>query len=223
MPDFLRRETVGDTMIGSAPPIRRTQRGEARDMRLRRRAAELFLERGYDGVSIDELVRDVGGSKASVYHFYGDKSGLFAVVMDDMLQDLALPLGRLDLEGLSLAEGLTTFATTLLAILLQPRHLAFHRLVIAEAQRRPAIGLSWYRNGPAASCERLRRFLAAQQLLGQIRPEVVPEQAAVLFHDMVACTLLFRAMMTVEGGPTPEDVKRTIEQGVRLTLDGIVP
>jgi AcrR family transcriptional regulator len=210
-------------MIGSAPPIRRTQRGEARDVRLRRRAADLFLERGYDGVSIDELIRDVGGSKASVYHFYGDKNGLFAVVMDDMLQDLVLPLGRLNLEGLSLAEGLTTFATTLLAILLQPRHLAFQRLVVAETQRRPAIGLSWHRNGPAASCERLRRFLAAQQFLGHIRPEVAPEQVAVLFHDMVTFSLLHRAMMMVEGGPTPEDVTTTIEQGVRLMLGGIVP
>src|SRR6201999_3432036 len=102
-------------------------------------------------------------SKASVYHFYGDKDGLFTAVMDDMLQDLAVPLGRLDLEGLSLAEGLKTFATTLLAILLQPRHLAFQRLVVVEAQRHPAIGLSWYRNGPQANCERLERFLAMQQ------------------------------------------------------------
>ena len=161
-------------MYGSAPVVRRTQRGEARDERLRRRAADLFLERGYDGVSIDELIRDVGGSKASVYHFYGDKNGLFTAVMDDMLQDPALPLSRLDLEGLSLAEGLRTFARTLMAILLQPRHLAFQRLVVAEAQRRPAIGLSWYRNGPAATCELLRRFLAAQQGLGHIRPASRP-------------------------------------------------
>jgi AcrR family transcriptional regulator len=210
-------------MYGSMPVVRRTQRGEARDERLRRRAAELFLERGYDGVSIDELIRDVGGSKASVYHFYGDKNGLFTAVMDDMLQNLALPLSRLDLEGLSLAEGLRTFAMTLMAILLQPRHLAFQRLVVAEAQRRPAIGLSWYRNGPAATCELLRRFLAAQQGLGQIRPEVAPGPVAGLFHDMVVCTLLNRAMMTAGDGPTPEDVTETIEQGVRLTLGGIAP
>ena len=209
-------------MIGSVPSGR-TRRGEARDARLRLRAADLFLERGYDGVSIDELIRDVGGSKASVYHFYGDKDGLFTAVMEDVLQDLTVPLGRLDLEGLSLADGLKTFATTLLAILLQPRHLAFQRLVIAEAQRHPVIGLTWYRNGPAASGELLRRFLAAQQGRGQIGPEVAPDQAARLFHDMVACTLLNRAMMAIGGGPTPEEVTATIEQGVRLMLDGIMP
>jgi AcrR family transcriptional regulator len=210
-------------MIGGAPGVRRTQRGEAREARLRRRAADLFLERGYDGVSIDELIRDVGGSKASVYHFYGDKDGLFAAVMDELAHDLLLPLKQLDLEGLSLAEGLKSFATTLLSVLLQPRHLAFQRLVIAEAWRHPVIGLGWYHNGPAASCEKLRRFLAAQQALGHVRPGTEPEHAARLFHDMIASTLLNRALMAIEGGPTGDDVAVTIEQGVRLMLGGITP
>jgi AcrR family transcriptional regulator len=210
-------------MSSSVPPVRRTRRGEERDARLRGRAADLFLERGYEGVSIDELIRDVGGSKASVYHFYGDKDGLFTAVMDDTLEDLTSPLKALNLEGLELREGLKTFATTLLSILLQPRHLAFQRLVVTEAVRRPAIGRSWYRNGPAATCELLRQFLAEQQRLGHIRPDVAPEQAAILFHDMVVFTLLNRAMMAIEEPPTPEEVTATIEHGVRLMLEGIAP
>jgi AcrR family transcriptional regulator len=209
-------------MIGGEPGVRRTQRGEARDARLRRRAADLFLERGYDGVSIDELIRDVGGSKASVYHFYGDKDGLFTAVMDELAHDLLLPLKQSDLEGLSLAEGLKSFATTLLSVLLQPRHLAFQRLVIAEAWRRPAIGLGWYNNGPAASCEKLRRFLVAHQALGHVRRGIEPGHAARLFHDMIVSTLLNRALMAIEGGPTG-DVAVTIEQGVRLMLGGLKP
>lgn len=209
--------------MSGAPPIRRTRRGEERDARLRRRAADLFLERGYDGVSVDELIRDVGGSKASVYQFYGDKDGLFTAVMDDTLQDLILPLESLSLEGLSLREGLQAFATTLLSILLQPRHLAFQRLIITEALRRPAIGLGWYRNGPVASCDLLRRFLTEQQRLGHVRADVAPGPVAMLFHDMVVFTLLNRAVMAVAGGPTPQEVAATIEHGVRLMLAGIEP
>ncbi len=210
-------------MVGSAPPVRRTRRGEERHERLRRRAADLFLERGYDGVSIDELIRDVGGSKASVYHFYGDKDGLFTAVMDDLVEDLLVPLEQLDLEGLTLADGLKSFATTLLSILLRPRHLAFQRLLVAEAERCPAIGLRWYRNGPVTSCERLRWFLAAQQASGHIRSDIEPDKVTFLFHDMVSCTLLNRAVMAIEGRPTPEEVAATIEQGVRLMLGGIAP
>ncbi|HEY1857295.1 TetR/AcrR family transcriptional regulator [Acidocella sp.] len=210
-------------MSAGAPPARRTRRGEERDARLRQRAADLFLERGYDGVSVDELIRDVGGSKASVYQFYGDKDGLFTAVMEDTLEDLIVPLMALDLEGLSLRDGLKSFATMLLSTLLQPRHLAFQRLVITEALRHPAIGLGWYRDGPAATCELLQRFLAEQQRLGHIRPDVALGPASVLFHDMVLSTLLNRAVMAIEGGPTPEEMAAKIEHAVRLMLAGIAP
>src|ERR1700722_10190325 len=109
---------------------RRTRRGEERDTQLRAHASEMFLERGYDGVSVDDIVREVGGSKTNVYSFYGGKDGLFLAVMDAILQDVALPLKRLTLGGLSLEAGLQKFARTLLAVLLEERHLAFQRLVI---------------------------------------------------------------------------------------------
>jgi AcrR family transcriptional regulator len=210
-------------MSSSAAPIRRTRRGEERDARLRLRAAELFLERGYDGVSIDELIREVGGSKASVYSFYGDKDGLFTLVMDETIRNLVAPLMALNLEGLSLRQGLETFATTLLSVLLQPRHLAFQRLVITEALRHPAIGISWYHNGPDMTCEVMRDFLAEQQRLGHVRPEVEPRHYAVLFHDMVVFNLLNRAMIAIEGGPKPAEVAATIDRAMRLTLGGIAP
>ena len=43
---------------------------------------------GYDGVSVDDIVREVGGSKTNVYSFYGGKDGLFLAVMDEILQDM---------------------------------------------------------------------------------------------------------------------------------------
>ncbi len=200
---------------------RRTQRGEARDALLRARAAALFLDRGYDGVTIDEIVREVGGSKASVYSFYGGKDGLFVAVMDDMIIDLTTPLQRLKLGGLTLDQGLTRFASTLLSILLGERHLAFQRLVITEALRHPQIGQSWFRHGPAATRAVLAAFLAEQRTRGVLRPDIDPAHAAVLFHDMVTFDLLNRAMMRVDGGPAPDDVALTIREAVRVFIAGV--
>ncbi len=206
---------------GARPEPRRTQRGEARDALLRARAAALFLDRGYDGVTVDEIVREVGGSKASVYSFYGGKDGLFLAVMDETIIDLTTPLKELRLSGLALAEGLTRFAGTLLPILLQERHLAFQRLVIAEALRHPQIGQSWFRHGPAATRAVLAAFLAEQRAQGALRPETDPAQAAVLFHDMVIFDLLNRAMMRVDGGPAPHHVEATIRAAVRVFVAGV--
>ncbi len=210
----------GDPIAARKEP-RRTRRGEARDILLRNHAAALFLERGFDGVTVDDIVREVGGSKGNVYSFYGGKDGLFLATMDDTIIDLTSPLKSLELEDLTLEQGLATFARTLLSVLLRDRHLAFQRLVIAEAVRHPQIGLSWYRHGPAETRAVLEGFLAGLQARGGIRKEVDPARVATLFHDMIIFDLLNRAMMGIDGGPGPGDVEATIRDAVRVVTLGI--
>jgi len=202
-------------------PSRRTRRGDERDVQLRQRASELFLERGYDRVSLDEIVRDVGGSKTNVYTFYGGKDRLFVIVMDQMIREIVEPLQSVILDGLGLAAGLDRFAQTLLDVLLQERHLAFQRLVIAEALRHPEIGWNWYHHGPQASHAVLERFLCEKRSAGHIRATTDPARAAKLFHDMVAFDLLNRAMMAIDGGPTPDDVALTIRDAVTTMTEAL--
>jgi AcrR family transcriptional regulator len=202
---------------------RRTRRGEARDAQLRACASERFLARGYDGVSVDDIVREVGGSKTNVYSFYGGKDGLFLAVMDTISKDIARPLERLNLRGLAFDAGLRKFARSLLTVLLQERHLAFQRLVIAEALRHPQLGSTWYRNGPALTQAVLKNFLAEQQALGHVRQDVDLVRAAALFHDMIVFDLLSRAMMVIDGGPKPREVEMTIRHAVKLTIAGLGP
>ncbi len=210
-----------DTPEADRPETRRTRRGEARDAQLRARAATLFLERGFDGVTVDDVVRDVGGSKGTVYSFYGGKEGLFRAAMDDTIIDLTLPLERLKLNSSSLEQGLIEFAETLLAMLLQERHLAFQRLVIAEALRHPDVGRSWYRHGPARTRAILAAFLTDQQRLGRVRADVDPSRLATLFRDMITFDLLNRAMMRIDGGPGPSEVEDTIMNAVRAVTLGV--
>ena len=212
---------MGDATQPDLPEPRRTRRGIERDALLRARAADLFLTRGFDGVTIDDILREVGGSKASVYSFYGGKDGLFMAAIEDAILDLTQPLKQLRLGACSLEQGLTDFAATLLGILLGERHLAFQRLVIAEAVRHPQIGQSWYRHGPATTHSVLAGFLAEQQALGQVRRDADPGRLATLFHDMTAFDLLSRAMMGIEGGPTPHDVEAVIRDAVRLVTQSL--
>ncbi len=200
---------------------RRTRKGEARDACLRRRAADLFLARGYDDVTIDELVREVGGSKTGIYGFYGGKEGLFLAVMNEVLHELAAPIRALALTDLSLEAGLESFARALIAVLLQDRHLAFQRLVIAEAMRHPQLGRSWFELGPMTSRAVLAEYLRSQQARGHIATDVAPARLAKLFHDMITFDLLNRAMMGIAGGLTPAEIAQTIADAVRVMMQGV--
>lgn len=40
------------------------------------------MEKGYDAVSLDDIVNHAGGSKASIYKYFGNKEGLFTAICD---------------------------------------------------------------------------------------------------------------------------------------------
>ena len=48
-------------------------------------AAGLFSDRGFDGVSIDDIARDAGVNKAMIYYHYADKLALYRAVLADGL------------------------------------------------------------------------------------------------------------------------------------------
>jgi AcrR family transcriptional regulator len=205
------------------PPVerRRTRRGEALRLRIIARATELFLERGYEGVSLADILTEVGGSKTNFYTFFGNKDGLFLESMNALIDDLLVPLkGSLLLEA-SLPEALSTLGRTLLNILLTPRHIAYQRLVISVSAHHPSVGCEWFRHGPAMTHNLIERVIAHFQREGAVRPGVDPRVAAILFHDMITFDLLLRSLVSVGEPPSAVDIDERVEQAVRYFLAAI--
>ena len=100
-------------------------------------ARQIFLEKGYAGTSIDEVVQRTGGSKASVYKYFGSKEGLFAEMFGThcqvFLATLQIPN---ELSG-NLEQTLTQFAERVLLAFVDPERVAMIRALVAEAARFP--------------------------------------------------------------------------------------
>src|ERR1700730_13854404 len=63
-----------------------------RDARLLDVATTLFMERGFDGTSIDAVAEAAGVSKPTVYARYRDKRDLFAAVLRGRIRDWLAPI-----------------------------------------------------------------------------------------------------------------------------------
>jgi TetR/AcrR family transcriptional regulator len=50
-----------------------------------RSACQLFANRGYDAVGVQELVDNVGVTKPTLYHYFGSKEGLFSSILETYL------------------------------------------------------------------------------------------------------------------------------------------
>src|SRR6516225_6643624 len=122
------------------------EEAERRHRVLLETAYRLFLENGWDGVSIDEIARQSGVAKGFIYARYTDKAALFVGAIERLMADA---IGTLQLpEPLpdDVEQGLYVFGRKLLDVVLQPEALAFHRKFIAEAPRFPGLAKVFIRS-----------------------------------------------------------------------------
>src|SRR5271167_4337176 len=100
-------------------------------------ARKVFLERGFEGASIDEIAEVARSGKPTIYARFLDKRALFtAVVTRDILSRI-LEFEAEVPTGATIEERLTSAASTLLHWGLDSERIALMRLAIAEARRFP--------------------------------------------------------------------------------------
>src|SRR6266403_4293121 len=155
---------------------------EQRRERIVRLAAPLFLKKGYDNVSIDEIIGVVGGSKATIYAWFGGKEGLFEAVVRQECQDVTMAI-HVDATG-SLEAQLTEIGHSFLARVLSPEILEFHRLMVSIGRKFPEVGRLFFETGPASAYNVVATWIRKQQRESCIFEED-PYRLAVLFLDML--------------------------------------
>jgi AcrR family transcriptional regulator len=114
-------------------------RGEIRNNKLQKVAANLFLKQGYDGVTIDRIVEMAGGSKSTVYSEFGGKCGLFIKSIENLCRESNESLTQIDYEGLDLEQSLKKLAFLILKLITSKRSVELHRLAIGEAADCPEV------------------------------------------------------------------------------------
>ena len=195
----------------------RTAHGAARSQALTDTAAELFLERGYEGVSIDELIGRVGGSRRNVYGRFGGKQGLFIDVVTRLCDDQTQPLRDLDIGEGEIGPTLTIFGKRMLEIVLQPRTLALHRLMISEGQRFPDLAQSILRSGHETGTAILAEWLRGRPGL---RHGPSPETRAEQFVLLLTAGPQLRALTGHTAPVSPDERAHHVRETISTFLHG---
>lgn len=198
---------------------RSVSRGEARRRVILAAAKVVFLRRGFEAATLDEIIQRSGGSRATLYAQFGGKDGLFAAIVEDLRETITAPLS-VGLEPTKPPGAvLAAFAQRYLDRLLEADNLGLYRLVIAEAQRFPALGRRVFAAGPAAAAATLAAYLQAETQRGRLAVRR-PDMTARLFLEMIKGDLHTRALFGVGPAPRPEEIRRLVREAVRSFLDG---
>ena len=196
----------------------RPESAEQRRERIVRLAAPLFLKKGYDNVSIDEIIGVVGGSKATIYAWFGDKEGLFEAVVRQECSDVVLAI-HADPAG-SLEAQLTEIGQSFLAMVLSPPILEFHRLMVSIGRTFPATGRLFYETGPASAYSIVASWVAKQQKEGRISQEEEPYRLAVLFLDMLIGEHQLSWLTGMPRAARRDRIDETVQLAVKVFLRG---
>lgn len=182
-------------------------------------AQALFLERGYDAVSLGEIVRRSGGSLSTLYELFENKPGLLAAIVADhrfeRLERLDAIIARDDPPAIML----DAIARTLHVEFLDPATIGLMRLVMGEMLRDPAIAQSIYQTVHLPSVARLTRLFARWAEAGRADiPD--PELAAQFFLSLVVHRAQNRALYG-EPDQTPlQPLEHCLHEATALFLRG---
>ncbi|MGE5595733.1 MAG: TetR/AcrR family transcriptional regulator [Hyphomicrobiales bacterium] len=75
-------------------PTRKAEQSERTKAALVAAGRELFAQRGYAGVSAEEIAAAADVTTGAVYHHYGSKAALFRAVFESLEQELTAELGE---------------------------------------------------------------------------------------------------------------------------------
>jgi AcrR family transcriptional regulator len=172
------------------------------DARILDAAHKVFLERGFEGASIDEIAEVARSGKPTIYARFRDKRALFTAVMTrDILSRISQ--FRVDAPtGATIEERLRNAAITLLHWGFDNDRISLMRLAIAEARRFPDLASTVSRTARDLSTElgvQLLGKLTRSDELGSL-PAFAPERLATtarFFLDIVVVPMLLRALFEV--------------------------
>jgi TetR/AcrR family transcriptional regulator, mexJK operon transcriptional repressor len=174
-------------------------------------AREAFLEKGYDGVSMDEVANRAGVAKQTVYARYASKDALFLAVVESVQGRM---LSTVSAAGPhAIRDRLHRIARELLDVVLDSSILSLSRIALGASYRFPTLGHSIY----GARINELHAVLA--DIIEQAAKEGCllvddPTVAAEQFLALIRGELHLHCLYDPSFRPSSAKIERQINAGI---------
>jgi AcrR family transcriptional regulator len=178
-------------------------------------AGRVFLRDGFDGASVDDIAREAGVSKATLYAYFPDKRLLFIeFAKAECRRQAEAGAAAVNMDR-PVAEVLTDAARRIVAFMLSDFARRVFRLCVAEAERFPGLGQEFYDSGPRVVREKMAHYLQLAVDRGELVIDDIPF-AAEQFHALCKADLHDRAVLAAQGPGL--DTERTVRGAVEMFL-----
>ena len=189
-------------------------------------ATNLFMERGFEGTSIDAVAEAAGVSKPTLYARYRDKNELFAAVLKGRIERWLAPLSEpaeavaVGSKGSGIEATLHDLSRGMLALTQTAGAMSLRRILAAQSVRFPEMAKLAYEEGWLRTVRAIASLLQKFSARGEIRVED-PELAADLFLSLILGGSGRLADYGIVVDPKIQEQRR--QAAVELFLNGLRP
>lgn len=184
-------------------------------------AFEEFVQKGYAATRLEDVAVRAGVTKGTIYFYFESKEQVFVA----MVRELSRPVHAqaeefAESSSSSTVEFLRAYLCFLYRLLATDRRSReIFRLLIAEANRFPALIDEHHQNFMGPVVKRLRERLEDGAARGEIRPSSVLEFPEFLLSPALSLNI----SMLLFSDRRPIDMERHFKIAVDLLLHGLLP
>jgi AcrR family transcriptional regulator len=159
-------------------------------------AKKVFLERGFEGASIDEIAEVARAGKPTIYARFPGKETLFAAVMARKVRENTSSFESIAPTGVTPEERLASIATAILHKVLAVETVGLCRATVAEAPRFPDLAASVHRMAHQRTSEAVAELLGELPEFNNLMAFAADRRGATAhqFIELIVLPMMMRAL-----------------------------
>jgi AcrR family transcriptional regulator len=182
-------------------------------------ARRVFIDMGFDAASMNDITREAGVSKGTIYVYFANKEELFEALIEEercrIFNDLYDALER---DGSNFRDSLIRYGIALATKITSETVTRAQRTVIGICERIPELGARFYERGPKSGHEKLMGFLGRAVEQGQLAIDNI-ELAAYQLTDLCLSGYYRQRLFGYRSeAPSPDEIRATVTSGVDVFL-----
>lgn len=211
----MQRPKIVPIRPSSGRPTR--EQAEQRHEELLNRALDVFLERGFEQATVEEIATVVGMSKRTVYARYEDKAALFKAAVRRAIERYTVPIETLRAaETADLEATLAAIARIRIRNVMEPVSTKLQRILSTQSYRFPELFNAAFEQGAGPTMAFLSELFTRHKDELDIDD---PQRAAIAFLSLVVSGPV---RVIVSGNTLDEaEIEARVHFALRIFLNGV--
>lgn len=206
-------------MSEAARVIEVTESDSEKRLQILEGARHCFMSQGFDGASMNDIVKAAGVSKGTVYAYFPSKEKLFESLVFHDKRRQAEAMTTITEDDRPMANVLREIGMALANNFRSPESIAYARMAIGASAKFPDIGRAIYEGGIQHSINRVAILFERKMAEGTLKKRD-PQLLAAQFIDMVQSGITKPRLFGVESMADRLGLETVVNAAVELFMGG---